>query len=193
MLSEALDMLDCGLLVVEQNAQVTFKNRAAALLLAQMKTLKVSEDGVLTIRPPALSAQVRRAIGNAGANARIDGVCIPKIEGSARCLALICTPLLPSGGGAPCRVAVWVVDTEAAVAANEGLLSALFALTPAEARLARGLVAGQTAEEYSRHAGVGMATVRSQLHSIFVKTGTRRQAALAALLARMAALKLPSL
>lgn len=185
MLAEALDMLDYGLLVVEQGAQVAFKNRAAALLLAQAKTLQVAEDGALSIKPRRLSAQVRAAIENAGAHARMEGLCIPKLEGSACCLALIVTPLRPS------MVAIWMLDTEAAAAANEGLLSALFALTPAEARLALGLLAGHTAEDYAHHAGVGMATVRSQLHGIFVKTGTRRQAALAALLARIAALRLP--
>ena len=52
------------------------------------------------------------------------------------------------------------------------------------------MLTGCAANEYARQAGVGVATVRSQLHSIFVKTGVRRQAQLVALLSKVPALAL---
>lgn len=54
----------------------------------------------------------------------------------------------------------------------------LFGLTPAEARLARALVAGATLETYARENDVKLPTVKKQLREVFAKTGVDRQAAL---------------
>lgn len=68
-------------------------------------------------------------------------------------------------------------------APDERLLEALFDLTAAEARVARRLVEGQSVTAIARAFGVATSTVRSQLKSIFGKTGTRRQAEIVSLLA----------
>jgi DNA-binding CsgD family transcriptional regulator len=47
------------------------------------------------------------------------------------------------------------------------------------------LSTGLTPNEIARHHGISMGTVRSQLKSIFVKTGTKRQPELIAVLARL--------
>lgn len=56
------------------------------------------------------------------------------------------------------------------------LIQALFDLTPAEARIAKGIVQGQTIEELAQRFVVSRETVRSQLKSVLAKTGARRQA-----------------
>ena len=61
----------------------------------------------------------------------------------------------------------------------------LFGLTRREARVASALATGLQLQEIAALHGVGMGTVRSQLKSIFVKTGTNRQPELVALLARL--------
>lgn len=58
-----------------------------------------------------------------------------------------------------------------------------FGLSRAEARLARAICHGDSVEEYARDHGVGLPTVRTQLSSIFHKTGTSRQATLVRLIA----------
>lgn len=184
-LAEALDMLDYGLLVVDREGKVAFRNRAVARLLAESPAVRVSDGGHLTVMPATLALQVRKAIEAAAANGRIGALCVPGTQGKAHSLALVFAPL------ASTAVAVWLIDTVAVAPANAALLSALFRLSPAEAQLALRLVGGYTAEEHSRLVGVGMATVRSQLHSMFIKTGTRRQAALVTLLSRISALTLP--
>jgi DNA-binding CsgD family transcriptional regulator len=68
-------------------------------------------------------------------------------------------------------------------APDERLLVALFDLTAAEARVASRLVEGQSVTAIARAFGVATSTVRSQLKSIFGKTGTRRQAEIVSLLA----------
>ena len=93
-----------------------------------------------------------------------------------------------SAGGR--RAAIWILNTVSPGLPSEELLAALFGLSRAEARLALGLLMGRSAAEYARHAGVGMATIRSQLHSIFSKTGVRRQAQLVALLSKVPVLQI---
>lgn len=71
------------------------------------------------------------------------------------------------------------------------LLQALFGLTPAESRLAQGLAEVRSLEALSEQWGVSRETLRTQLRSIFAKTGTNRQAELASILTSIS-LSLPS-
>ena len=54
----------------------------------------------------------------------------------------------------------------------------LYRLTPAEAKLAKALAAGQSLSEAAEELSVGQSTLRSHLKSIFVKTQTKRQSEL---------------
>jgi DNA-binding CsgD family transcriptional regulator len=63
------------------------------------------------------------------------------------------------------------------------VLQSLYDLTPAEARLARHLANGLSPDKIAAQAGTSVATVRSQLKSLFSKLGVNRQAQLVALLA----------
>jgi DNA-binding CsgD family transcriptional regulator len=65
------------------------------------------------------------------------------------------------------------------------LMRSLFDLTPSEARVARGLAAGETLEEIAANGGVAMSTVRSQLRQVLEKTGCTRQAEVVSLLANV--------
>lgn len=58
-----------------------------------------------------------------------------------------------------------------------------FGLSAAEARLARAICHGNSVEEYARDQGLRLPTVRTQLSSVFHKTGTERQATLVRLIA----------
>lgn len=69
------------------------------------------------------------------------------------------------------------------------LLQRLFDLSPAEARVASGIVAGRTIQAIAEDFSVSRETVRSQLKTVLAKTGSKRQLDLAVLLA---ALSFPS-
>jgi DNA-binding CsgD family transcriptional regulator len=60
-----------------------------------------------------------------------------------------------------------------------------FALTPAEARLAVALAAGQTLQDYAALRAVSLNAARFLLKGIFRKTGATSQAQLVATLARL--------
>ncbi|CDZ38973.1 DNA-binding protein with HTH domain [Neorhizobium galegae bv. officinalis] len=62
------------------------------------------------------------------------------------------------------------------------VLCGLFDLTPAEARVARGIAMAQTPEMAAAALGISLETARSHLKKIMLKTGTTRQAELVLLL-----------
>ncbi|GLS43041.1 helix-turn-helix transcriptional regulator [Methylobacterium brachythecii] len=62
-----------------------------------------------------------------------------------------------------------------AQAPDADLLQGLFDLTAAEARVARAIVAGETVETIILRQGVSESTVRTQLKSVFAKTGMKGQ------------------
>jgi len=65
------------------------------------------------------------------------------------------------------------------------LITEHYGLTPAEARVAAALARGQSPEQICLDAGVTINTVRSQLRSIFEKTGTSRQTELVSALSSL--------
>ncbi|TRO96309.1 helix-turn-helix transcriptional regulator [Glycocaulis profundi] len=54
----------------------------------------------------------------------------------------------------------------------------MFGLTPAEARLAVQLAAGNTLAEIAETNGVNISTLRAQLRAVYAKTGTSKQSEL---------------
>ncbi|CCV12312.1 Transcriptional regulator, LuxR family [Mesorhizobium sp. STM 4661] len=83
--------------------------------------------------------------------------------------------------GAEILVAATTVSVDTIVP-SPSMLSALFDLTPAEARLATALASGRSTQEAAMEIGVAVKTARSYLERIFRKTGTNRQSQLVALL-----------
>lgn len=69
------------------------------------------------------------------------------------------------------------------------MLNGLFDLTPAEARLAKALAGGATLATTAASFGVSPQTLKTQLKSVFQKTGVSRQADLVRLLAATSPLK----
>ena len=63
------------------------------------------------------------------------------------------------------------------------ILPSKFRLTPAEARIAVGIARGEALARIAEINGIAVTTARTQLKSVFKKTGTHRQAELTALLA----------
>ena len=70
------------------------------------------------------------------------------------------------------------------------LVMSLFDLTPAEARVARGLAAGKTVDDLAGDNGVSPNTVRVQVRGVLEKTGCRRQTEVVALLGGISAVRL---
>ena len=92
------------------------------------------------------------------------------IRGSARDIFLRCAALL------------MLTPVTRPEAPSVELIRSLFDLTPAEARVARGLAAGQTVKGMAAESGTSTNTVRSQVKVVLAKTGYSRQSDVVALL-----------
>jgi DNA-binding CsgD family transcriptional regulator len=69
------------------------------------------------------------------------------------------------------------------------LVMSLFDLTPAEARVARGLAAGKTVDDLAGDSGISPNTVRVQVRGVLEKTGCQRQIDVVALLGGISAVR----
>jgi DNA-binding CsgD family transcriptional regulator len=86
---------------------------------------------------------------------------------------------------ADCQAMVILIDPDARLPTPETNLRTVFRLTEAEARLATQLALGESLEKVADQFGIAKETARSQLKSIFTKTGVHRQAELVAVLAKL--------
>ena len=114
-------------------------------------------------------------------------VTIRRDSGHGRPLILRTIPITDGGDSGPHMVVI-LIDLDAVPQPTSEALQKIFDLTPSEARLAIEISAGKSPEEIAEATHVAVGTVRKQLHSIFAKTGTHRQAELVALLAHVAIL-----
>ncbi len=112
-------------------------------------------------------------------------ITIPRED--RRDLVLHAVPLSNEADPGPHTVLI-LLDLGSSPLPRASVLQRMFALTPAEAKLAIEIASGATPTEIAAENLVSMATVRSQLASVLAKTQTRRQAELVALLARLAIL-----
>jgi DNA-binding CsgD family transcriptional regulator len=192
MLERALDMLDCALLIVDDEGTVEYRNQVASALLRRAHGGLTIAGGALSAKGRELREGLARAIRLACSKLQPSGLCVAQAgTPPGRWLRLVVAPVyFGAADGSASRAAIWVLNTEAPALPSEELLGALFGLSRAEARLARHVLMGRSVAECARQAGVGIATIRTQLHSIFTKTGVKRQAQLVALLSRVPVLQL---
>ncbi|TVP54343.1 MAG: hypothetical protein EA349_11685 [Halomonadaceae bacterium] len=99
--------------------------------------------------------------------------------------ASTCRELWPSSAVAT----VFIQDSAEQLWVDECRLSQLFGLTPAEARVAAGVAMGQELRTLADLGGQSLHTLRTQLKVAMRKTGVCRQAELAVLVLRSAALR----
>ena len=183
-------MLDWALIVVDHEGRVDYRNRLAATQLKSGSGSLTLARGIISAKALALREQLMQAIRAACALQHSSGVCVPQPGTPPETWPRMVVVPVVGTAAEEVRAAIWILNTEAPALPSEELLNALFLLSPAEARLAIGLLKGMSAAECAQQSGVGVATVRSQLHSIFSKTGVRRQAQLVALLSKVPVLRL---
>jgi DNA-binding CsgD family transcriptional regulator len=122
-----------------------------------------------------------------GSTEGVDAICtIPiRARGDRPPMVVHLIPAHAAANGAlPCACTILVVTrvTPPAAPAAE-VLQGLFDLTPAEARVARGIGEGRTIETIAEAFGLSRETVRSQLKAVLGKMGLGRQADLVGMLA----------
>ena len=116
----------------------------------------------------------------AGETPVVKALRVPR-PGGRPALGLVIPPVPVSewseGQGGP-SAAVFISDPDQRESASQQTLEELFALTPAEARVAILLARGLSLAQVASTQAISPHTARAQLKSIFAKTGVSRQAEL---------------
>lgn len=184
--AEAVDGMRHGVFVVGPSSAVTYANRAAEDIVATGDGPRV-RWGRLEVGAPSVDARLQRciagALGGNGSGARHgNSLPCPRI-GGLRPYVIHVVPFssVPPDRRRP-RALVIVVDPERRAEPHREVLIRLFGLTRAEAEVALRVVRGEGLRPISDELTLSLATVKTHLQRVFMKTGTHRQAELVRLL-----------
>jgi DNA-binding CsgD family transcriptional regulator len=178
-----LSALSFAVIICDGNAIVEFANPAAEQMATGGSGLKIARrnEGAtlqLAARTQELYSLVRNAAsGGAGGAMRF--------EHAGETLLILVAPLPNNYGLAATfgsRVMVSIKGTARDGRLSKARLSALFDFTATESELAVALMSSKSIEEIAAERGVKMPTLRTQLASMFAKTGTDNQRDLVRLL-----------
>ncbi len=189
---QALDHLAVPVVLTGANGAILHANGAAQQMLSAQGPI-LSRHGLLQAQNPAVVLALQEAIASAAsADASLGsrGIGLPiSAPGQPPAVAYI-LPLTEGTARAafrPARAAVFVSTTTSASPLPEAVLTTLFDLTPAEARVLLRIGSGLSAPRSAVSLGIGDNTLKTHLNRIFAKTGTRRQADLVKLISDMGA------
>lgn len=185
---------DDGVVLTSAEGHVLYSNAAAGRIIDQADGLCL-RGPYLVACDPADQRNLEDAIRNAAvisAGASAVPVRLPIRRGSAGLPYLVLvqpgSPIDPSlmSLTTPTALVTLIDPTQVPAIIDIGMLRQVFHLSVAEARLAEQLVAGLTPKGAAQTSGVTISTIRTQLRSLFAKTGCSRQSELVKLALRMA-------
>lgn len=184
----ALEALTLGVVVTDRGGVVLLANPAAEALAQASGALSLGAQGrPLAAAHPPETRRLLALVGETAAGGPGGALLLSRPFGVAAVAASVAPLPRRLRDGLPLGAALLVLrDLGGAPPDLAATLTGLFGLTPAEAGLARALLAGRRPEEIADARGVKLTTVRSQLSQVLHKTGARRQSELAALLERVA-------
>ncbi len=193
-LASAFSHLPFGIFVVNGHRQILQMNEAAEAMLARPDSPLELRGREIVVSEPGDMLSLQQLVVNAcsskdGAMPGTGGtVLVPSHQrrpGGTR-LVLSVAPFIDAqlyGLAAERRAVIMTSEVSPQIHAGfEAHVRSLFDLTPAEARLAAGLVSGRSLKETAVAGSITVKTGRTYLERIFAKTGTRQQSELVALL-----------
>lgn len=185
--AQALDYWPTAVFVVDEAGRVLATNRSAQDLLREGDGI-VLEQGKLKAALSHDGNGLERLLRTATAARPLDGcvggtVNVPR-PSDKRPLSAFVAPASRKDilFGMPGAALVFVTDPEKTELPDSHILQSLYALTPAEARVACLLAQGKDVKDIADEAAIHENSVRVQLKKIFDKTGARRQAELVKLI-----------
>lgn len=184
---ELLSRLNVGFLLMDAACQPIHVNSIAEGLLRSSRWLTYSQGRVRPIHPasqPAFEKRVAEAAKTSGGQGLHTGDVLALRDPIEAPLAVSIIPFASRGlglGTERAAAAVVFSDPDTRPQASAEDIAALFGFTPAESRLVVRLVGGDTLVEAARHMGISPNTAKTQLQSVFLKTGCSKQSELVAL------------
>jgi len=189
-LADTLDGLDAGLYLVDAAGRLLHANTAGQAILDACDVL-LEIRGHLMACDPAVSQTLRQvfaASGHGDGTPGTDGIAIPMIglDGQrhvAHVLPLTSGARRRARAGSPAVAALFVRKATLTINPRSQALRDAFKLTPTELRVLLGIVELGGVPEVAAALGVAATTVKTHVRHLFEKTGARRQADFAKLVA----------
>lgn len=183
-----LDKLVCGVVLFDRQGNIVHANWRAGSLFEENDGVTLEErfphGPRLTAASESLTASLHRLVTDAVSASGAEtgqtshGLRLPRKSGGPP-IVLALSPLPPHHvlmPGTEQALAIgFLIDTDLSSPPDTGLLAAIYGLTPAESRLVGELCSGLAPRDIGERHGVSTETLKSQLKSIFAKTGMRRQ------------------
>lgn len=196
-LETAFDAIGDALLVLDAAGRILSANRAADAELAGGRCV-ASRSGRLIAASTNDDAALQAAIRAAAAAAAGTALSCPSpvaLRSSQASIAITCFPLpmrraADTHAPSAARVLVAIGNPDKPPRGLAHLLRLVYGLTPTEALLAEGLAGGGDLDEVAQRLRMTKGTARIHLRHVFLKTDTRRQAQLVALIHRVAPIAL---
>jgi DNA-binding CsgD family transcriptional regulator len=179
----AFDALGVGLMLLDTWGDAVFANRAAQTILAQRDGLYVHRHGLAASNLAATRAlqDMIQLLTTKGA-APTFRLRLERPSGERPLLlTLMRVPAVKPPLAPGAVVAVFIHDTSAAPRIQAVALAEAYGLTPRESQVAVLLGEGAGPASIAHSLQLGLGTVRNHLKSIFLKTGSRTQLALSAI------------
>lgn len=183
--AQVFDLLDYGVLCVDDVLRVTFMNACAQELCQQNDGLSICHERlVVSMSHEIITLQeiMKRPTSFLHREKGVVKVSRPSLR---RPFEIVIIPGICVAAQRQTRASMLLVfDPDKRIKVRPELISQLYGLTSAESRLAIILLQGKTLDEASSTLCRAKETVRKQLQSIFDKTNTSRQSELLRLLLR---------
>lgn len=177
----AIETLSVPVLMTDEQLRIVYTNSAGQRLLERGDLINDHRGTLRTATKPAtraLELAIERASTDLNALGR-KGLGIPLRPDAGPHGALHVLPLRRGSTRAPgAVVAVFVAHTDSPFIAPTEIVTALFELTPAEARVFGLIAKGHTMGEVAAELGVEQSTVKTHMLRIYEKTGVRRRSEL---------------
>jgi DNA-binding CsgD family transcriptional regulator/PAS domain-containing protein len=186
-LQHAIDRVATGIILLGDQGRILHTNQKAAQLLDENDGLKVVHgclQGESVSETNALEHLISQARATSTGTGLGPGGAIKISRRLRPALHILISPVrnLALDSATPVHAVIFVSDPSQKVRPPDVILRVLFGLTPAESRLALLLCDGHTPRQIADLIGVSTNTLKTQLTSIYRKTGTSRQSQLVRLL-----------
>jgi DNA-binding CsgD family transcriptional regulator len=170
--------------VLGQNGKVLAINDLFQSLSEQ---IAIGAFDKISIKNPSSDTLMKQSLVRLGEkrnNSEVRSIPVPAVGDQPALIA----HLIPIAGAAHdifSRAFTILVITalQAPTAPTQDVLNGLFDLSPAEVKVAQGIISGKTIDSVAAELKLSRETIRNQLKSVFAKTGTGRQAQLVGLFA----------
>lgn len=175
----ALDRIEGAMLAVNEDGQIEFANASAREWLKSGRFIRIENEKLRLLNAAdqvALSNAVTQALQAGSTTEVVSHGNGTRLDSKCWITVMPLNPQVQQAVAFSKGVALLVLHEPHVSVADVGVFLRLgYAMTAAEIRLASALACGLTPEDYAGSVGLKIPTVRSQLRSIFAKTGSQKQ------------------